>query len=369
MLHHPDFQTVESLWRSVELLVRNLETGAKLEIVLLDVTAEEFAADLSRADSLDQTGLYRLLVEQPALDAAQGPFAAIVGNYTFEQTPPHAELLGRMAKLAYAARAPFLAAVSNDYLKKPKPEDVHPLVTESWAKLRALPEAAYLGLVVPRFLLRLPYGKKTEPIDPFDFEEFSKREGLRSMPWGNGAFVATLLLAQTFQKQGLKSMKLGSILSVGDMPYHYFTDDDGDQVALPCTDRLMTEALAAHAAGQGLMALVSLKGRPEVRLAGFQSPAGKQLLGPWSSETITPSAGSGRSAGSSSDAPSDDSATADEPTAAAEAASEAGESSSDSGGDDELAALLASLESPSTESSESGGEEVDPELAALLANL
>src|SRR6266478_1269409 len=96
VLHHPDFQSFESLWRSVDLLVRRLETDEHLQIVLYDITAEEIAADLSKADTLENCGLYKLLVEQPALDASQGPFAVVLGNYLFEQTPPHAELLGRL---------------------------------------------------------------------------------------------------------------------------------------------------------------------------------------------------------------------------------------------------------------------------------
>ena len=95
VLHHPDFQSFEALWRSVDLLVRRLETDEHLQIVLYDVTAEELAADLSKADSLDNTGLYKMLIEQPALDAQQGPFAVVIGNYLFEQTPPHGPTLFR----------------------------------------------------------------------------------------------------------------------------------------------------------------------------------------------------------------------------------------------------------------------------------
>ena len=116
------------------------------------------------------------------------------------------------------------------------------MIQDAWAALRGLPEAGYLGLASPRFLLRLPYGKKTEPVDCFDFEEFTPKTGLRGMLWGNPAVIAGLLLCQTYAAQGAK-MKLGSVLSVGEMPFYYFTDKDGDQVALPCTERLMTKNL------------------------------------------------------------------------------------------------------------------------------
>src|SRR5207247_3958051 len=134
VLHHPDFQSFEALWRSVDLLVRRLETDEQLQIVLYDVTAEEIAADLSKADALENCGLYKLLIEQPALDAAQGPFAVVVGNYLFEQTPPHAELLGRMAKIVAQSQTALIAGVGTSCLDT-KPADLHPLVREAWDAL------------------------------------------------------------------------------------------------------------------------------------------------------------------------------------------------------------------------------------------
>src|SRR3546814_20077627 len=108
ILHHPDFQTLESLWRSVDMLVRRLETGGSLQIVLYDISAEEIAADLAAADDLEESGLYKLLVERPRQEAAQGPLGAVLGLYTFEETPPPAELLRRTAPLTAAAGAPFV---------------------------------------------------------------------------------------------------------------------------------------------------------------------------------------------------------------------------------------------------------------------
>src|SRR5882724_5281885 len=193
VIHHPDFQTFEALWRCVDLLVRRLETDEQLQIVLYDVTAEELAADLSQADSLENSGLYKLLVEQPALDATQGPFAVVIGNYVFEETPPHAELLGRIAKIVGQTQTAFIAGVGTSCIDT-KLADLHPLIREAWDALAKMPEAAYMGLVVPRFMLRNPYGEKTDPIDLFDFEEFTPQAGISGMLWGNSAVIAGLLL-------------------------------------------------------------------------------------------------------------------------------------------------------------------------------
>ncbi|HZS84171.1 MAG TPA: type VI secretion system contractile sheath large subunit [Stellaceae bacterium] len=379
VLHHPDFQILESLWRSVDLLTRRIETSTQLQIVLYDVSAEEFAADLSSRDSLEETGLFKLLVEQPALDAGQGALAAMIGAYVFDQTPPQAELLGRMAKLAAEANAPFISAISPDFLQT-APADVHPLITAAWDGLRGLDEARYLALVTPRFLLRQPYGERTDPIDSFDdFEEFTPQTGLKGMLWGNPAFMAGLMLAQTFAKQGAK-MNLGTVLTAGDIPYYFYVDEEGDQTALPCTERLMSERVAARVKSEHFIPLLSIKGRPEVRLGGFTSLAGVPLAGRWPEPTgavFTPKT-----------APAAE-GEAEAPAEGEEAPAEGEEAAADSGdggesADSNLDELMASLddtpaeEAPSEDApsgeeapaeAESGEGEMDPELAELLKGL
>jgi type VI secretion system protein ImpC len=389
LLHHPDFQSLESTWRGLEFLVRRLETGTNFRVVIYDVSAEEFAADLSNTTDLQETGLYSLLVEQPAADAQAGPLSAIITNYFFEQTPPHAELLGRMSRLCAAAQAPLLAAIGTDVIKKLKPEEIHPLVLDSWSSLKSMPEAGYLGLTVPRFMLRNPYGERTDPIDRFDFEEFTPKEGLRGMLYASGSILAGLLLGQTFLQGGMKKMNLGSILTADDMPYYFYEDADGDQVALPCTERLLTIDTAAHVTKQGFMPVIAIKGKPEVGLGSFQSLAGKPLAGPWAPIAITPSAAPAAAAPAQAPAAKPAAAepekptpvpepAAPEPTAAAPAAEEPAAApaapaeaapAADASVDNELDALLASLDSPAPAESSGGEADLDPDLAALLADL
>lgn len=287
ILHHPDFQSAEAVWRGVEFLVRRIETGAKMEILLYDVSAEELAADIAGADDLSNSGLYGLLIEQPALDSGQGAISVAIGLYNFELMPPHAELLGRIALVAAAAGAPFIAGIGPDALKPPMHEQ-HPLIKESWQALRDLSASVYLGLATPRFLLRTPYGKKTDPIDAFSFEEFTRQGGLSGMLWGHPGLIPALLLAESFGQQGLK-MKLGTVMGVRDMPYFVYFDADGDQTALPCTERMYSERQAVGVTNYGVMPLLSLRGRPELRLGSFQSVAGATLAGFWAPAVVTPS--------------------------------------------------------------------------------
>jgi len=280
VLHHPEFQSVEAQWRSIDLIARNIETDDTLDVILYDVSAEEIAADLVASDDLSQSGFARLLTEDPLDEEnGRGGYSALIGLYTFEETPPHAELLGRIARLAAHVDAPFFTAITPSFLDTPK-EERHKLVAEAWDTLRAMPEAGHLGLVSPRFLLRRPYGAKSEPIYEFEFEEFTMAEGLKGMLWANPVVLVAILLAKSFRENGA-SMSLGSIMSLGEMPYHYVNDRFGDQVALPCTERNLTLDKIEMAVTRGIMSVASIKGRDEIRLTSFGSLAGGEILGPW----------------------------------------------------------------------------------------
>jgi hypothetical protein len=224
--------------------------------------------------------------------------------------------------------------------------------------------------------------------------------------WANFAILEGLLLGKTFSEQGLRGMKLGSVMTIGDVPFYYYTDADGDQVALPTTERLIPESIAAHVISQSLMPVLSIRGRPEVRLGSFNSLGGGLLAGPWAPVGIEPDKGPEAAAAIDSAAdgvPEEPTVEAFEAQAAAEADSEldalladlqrsheqpgtsaslvdqsaaegaepsASEPDESAAGDDaDLDALLAGLTDDDDQQASTGDEEMDPDLAELLASL
>lgn len=287
VLHHPDFQALESVWRALELLCRRVETSSSLRITIYDVSAEDFAADLSSTSAMEETGLYKLLVEGPTQEQDGATPSAIIGLYNFDMTPPHAELLGRMAKICAHAHAPFITSLdrnnaTRDYSKLPS------IVERTWTELKEQEESNYIGLTLPRFMLRMPYGTKTDPIDAFDFEEFDEKVGLKAMLWGNSAILLGIVLGVDFANNH-GDMKPGSILSINEMPFHYMHDQYGDQIALPCTDRMLSHRATEPLLRHNFIPIISLKGQPEVRLASLNGLAGNTLTGRWGEQiTIAP---------------------------------------------------------------------------------
>jgi predicted component of type VI protein secretion system len=387
VLHHPEFQSLESQWRTLDLIARSVETDQTLDIVLYDISAEELAADLAAVEDLTTSGFCELLRE--STPDGRGPFSAVCALYTFEETPPHAEILGRIAKVAAHNNVAFFAAISPGFMETPADER-HELVAKSWDAMRALPEAAYVGLVTPRFLLRRPYGAKTEPIYEFEFEEFTESEGLSGMLWANPVALVTILLAKSWRKNGA-SLGLGSIMSLGEIPYIFVNDKYGDQVALPCTERMLTQTKAQAVQTRGFMPVIAVKGRDEVRLGNFNALSGKTILGPWSDvPPPTPKPAATRSAAPSA-ADEESAGGGDDDLDALLSGLGGDDAPASSGGDDDLDALLAGLGGDDTPTSDGGGDddldallasfgdtsdddtssddEMDPELAALLADL
>lgn len=375
VLHQADFQAAESLWRGVDFLLRRLETGPMLQVHLIDCSAEEFAADLSAGDDLSDTGLYKLLVEQPA-QAKDGGYTFVAGLYDFEATPPHTELLGRMAKIADAAGASFFTAMAVDDLANPK-KPPHPLVAEAFNALKALPEAKRLSLLGPRFLLRHPYGKRSDPISSFAFEEFTLADGLAGMLWGHPALLALTVLAGQ-----------GGTPTVADLPFHHYVDADGDSTALPCTERFISTAAVSALGGWGVGALVAHKGEPSVRLsglAGFAAAGAASKAGARAGIEMSVKSklaeGDGRPASRAAAPAAADDDASDSPADLDDLGGS--DTGSAAGGDDDLDALLASLGGSDDGSSSAGDDEtpaaedapadvegeMDPELAELLKSL
>jgi len=291
VLHHEHFQALESAWRALDLMVSRLETGTNLKIYLLDLSREEFTADLKKDGDFRTTALYKLLVDDAAGDL---PWSVIGGNYTFESSPDDYRVIERISSISNAAGAPFIAGVTSDLLgcrslaATPDPDDWQTpsdqAAEESWKTIRNLPGAAYVGLALPRFLLRLPYGKATEPTEDFDFEENGADEdhsqSHESYLWANPAFAVVYLLARGFSEDG-PAFRPSDHLEIEGLPMHVYQRDDGDAEIKPGAEVLLTLRAARRIIDRGLMPLLSIKDSDRIRLGMFQSIAGTALRGRW----------------------------------------------------------------------------------------
>jgi type VI secretion system protein ImpC len=291
ILHHADFQALEATWRGLHFLCSRLETDEQLQVLLLDLNKEELASDLLFASDLSTTVMYRILVKNTVETLGSHPWTTVVGDYCFAGSSDDAELLGRLAKICARSGAPFLAGASEGLVGcdslavTPDPHDWQLALGEkdqlAWTMLRALPEASFIGLALPRFLLRLPYGEATDAIDRFFFEEMGEKPDHSSYLWGNPVFACACLIGQAFSRNGWQ-LQLGQILDVDGLPLHLYKEN-GEVKIKPCAEILLTQKAAEQILDQGLMPLLSFKEQDKIRLARFQSIAEPltRLSGPW----------------------------------------------------------------------------------------
>ncbi len=287
ILHHPEVQALEARWRAVHFLTRRIETGSHLQFHLIDISRAELETDLRPDLDLEETGLYKLLVESSVGTPGAAPWALLAGDYTFGPGPQDVELAARLAAIGSLAGAPWISAAHpkvagcESFHASPDPADWATESAPAWTALRALPLASWLGLAAPRFLLRLPYGEETEPCDSFPFEEMVGPPEHESYLWGNPAFACALLLATSFAAAGW-DLQPGMHADIAGLPLHLF-QHEGDTECKPCAEVLLTERAAARLLERGVMPLASVKGSDAVKLVRFQSVASPSapLAGPW----------------------------------------------------------------------------------------
>jgi type VI secretion system protein ImpC len=283
ILHHPAFQALETAWRSVFFLVKRLPTDENLKICILDATFDEWRADLSRDDP-SASVFVRELVER----AAESPWAAFVSLEMFGKGIDDLETLAAMALVASRARTPVLAGVSTGLVgctslaTDPEPRTWKPNgeLAGAWQMIRGMDAARFLGAVVPRFLLRLPYGAKATRTESFAFEEMPKPDHEQYV-WGSGAVAAALLLAEGFVASGW-NLNPDDVRQIGELPVHVYADE-GETAMKPCAEVLVRETALEALTDSGLMVLASIRERDGVRLVRFQSAAAgtEPLAGRW----------------------------------------------------------------------------------------
>ncbi|MCB1023324.1 MAG: type VI secretion system contractile sheath large subunit, partial [Acidobacteria bacterium] len=292
ILHHPEFKALEAAWRGLYFLIRRVETDSDLKISLLDISKEEVMSNLKTVEDLTDSHLYNVIIRDAVKTLGGEPWSLICGNYEFGLDVDQAATMIRLSKLANIAVAPFIAQIkpqmlgidsfsegSDERLWNYKDETT---AGKLWTMLRTIPEASSLGLALPGFLGRLPYGASTDPTEVFDFEELAGNGEHHDYLWINPSFLVAGLVGQSFSSFGWE-LRSRMFLDVDGLPTHVYKSD-GETMTKPCAEVVFTHSACDIIIEQGLMPLISFRDSDRVRLGGFQSisfPA-KPLKGRWS---------------------------------------------------------------------------------------
>jgi type VI secretion system protein ImpC len=273
ILHHPDFQKLEGAWRGLNYLVQNSPTDKMLKIRFMPVSKQELSKTLKRFKGVawDQSPLFKKVYGEEYDTLGGEPYGCLVGDYAFDHSPQDVEILQGMAQIAAAAHAPFIAGASPNALQMDSfqelqnPKDIAKIFTTpeyaAWRSLRESEDSRYIGLAMPRFLARLPWGAKTEPVEEFDFEEDMEGSDSSRYTWANSAYAMALNVNQAFKAYGwcsrIRGVESGG--SVEGLPVHTFPSDDGG-VDMKCpTEISIGDRREKELADAGFMPLIHRK--------------------------------------------------------------------------------------------------------------
>src|SRR5262245_25479774 len=284
IMHHKEFQELECAWRGLQYLVTNTETDEMLKIRVMNISKADLGRTLRRfkGTAWDQSPIFKKVYEAEYGQFGGEPFGALVGDYAFDHTPPDVELLNAMAQIGASAHCPFIAGVSpslmqmESFQELANPRDITKIFTTPeyapWRSLRDSEDSRYIGLAMPRFLGRYPYGK-ANPVEEFDFQEDTEGARHDKFTWVNSAYAMAVNINRSFKLYGwcsrIRGVESGGALE--GLPVHTFPTDDGG-VDMKCpTEIAISDRRENELAKNGFMPLIHRKNSDFAAFIGAQS--------------------------------------------------------------------------------------------------
>jgi type VI secretion system protein ImpC len=285
IVHHPDFQKLESAWRGLHYLVNNTESGTDMKIRVMNISKNDLGKTLKKykGTAWDQSPLFKAVYEGEYGVAGGQPYGCLVGDFEFDHTAPDMEIMEGMSQIAAAAHAPFITAPSPNLLNMDswqelsKPRDLSKIFQTAdyarWNSFRQSEDSRYVGMCMPRFLGRMPYGEKTNPVEEFAFEEETEGAEHGKYLWCNAAYAMARNINRAFKNYGwcaaIRGAESGGM--VENLPVHSFPTDDGGVDAKCPTEIAITDRREKELSDNGMLALCHYKNTDYAVFFGGQS--------------------------------------------------------------------------------------------------
>ena len=285
IIHTEKFQALEGAWRGLHYLVNNTETDETLKIRVMNISKNDLAKSLKKykGTAWDQSPMFKKMYEEEFGQFGGEPFGSVVADYYFDNSAPDVELLTSIAKICAASHSPFISAASPSVMlmeswgELANPRDLTKIFQTpehaAWRSFRESEDSRYVGLAMPRFLARQPYGAKTDPVEEFNFEEDTSAPDSKGYAWANSAYAMAVNINRSFKEYGwcsrIRGIESGG--AVEGLPVHTFPTDDGG-VAMQCpTEIAISDRREAELAANGFMPLVHKKNTDFAAFIGAQS--------------------------------------------------------------------------------------------------
>ncbi|MCO4123456.1 type VI secretion system contractile sheath large subunit [Enterobacter hormaechei] len=272
VMHHQEFQKVESLWRGLKQLVDSTDYRQNVKTEILDVSKEDLRQDFEDAPELIQSGLYWHTYTAEYDTPGGEPIGSVISSYEFDASPQDVALLRNISKVSAAAHMPFIGSVGPKFFLKDSMEEVAAIKDIGnyfdraeyikWKSFRDTDDARYIGLVMPRVLGRLPYGPDTVPVRSFNYVEQVKGPDHEKYLWTSASFSFASNMVKSFINNGwcvqIRGPQAGG--AVKDLPIHLYDLGTGNQVKIP-SEVMIPETREFEFASLGFIPLSYYKNR------------------------------------------------------------------------------------------------------------
>ncbi|MHC4608892.1 MAG: type VI secretion system contractile sheath large subunit [Planctomycetota bacterium] len=287
VLHNKDFQKLESSWRSLWYLVDNTEFRQNIRIEMLNASKEDLLEDFQDCKDWQKSGLFKTVYRDQYNTFGGNPYGMMVSNFEFDYRSPEIELLTEISRVSAVAKCPFLASPSSKMFGKkedsftglPRMAEMYEIFEQpqytKWNSFRNSDDARYVGLCMPRFLLRKPYTVEDQDVKDFTFQEDVRTEHHERYLWGNAAFAMAGRMTESFASYGWYNAIVGpnSGGTVPDLPLHQYESTGQYQTKIP-TETLISEDMDVDLCNFGFIPLVMRKGSDNA--AFFDAPSAKR---------------------------------------------------------------------------------------------
>ncbi len=216
ILHNETFQKIEGSWRGLQYLIKNTTSINGVKVKILEINWDALAKDLGFSLDFDQSQIFKKIYNNEFDSPGGEPFGLLIGDYYISHTGRsqdginHIDTLSAMAKVSAAAFAPFIIAASPNYFELDTFSKMQPWLDLSRTfqqegyravkKLRREEDARFLGVVMPRILMRLPNLFNQKKYNNFVFEE--KVISHKDYVWGNAAYCFASIVAKNYGTSG-----------------------------------------------------------------------------------------------------------------------------------------------------------------------
>jgi type VI secretion system protein ImpC len=269
IMHNPEVQKLESAWRGLKFLIDRVDFRENIKVEMLSVSKDELLTDFEDAPELVKSGLYRIAYSNEYGVFGGKPYGLMCGNWELGPGPQDILLLQKCAAVAAMSHAPFISNASPEFfgeksfLPLPQLKDLKSLFEgpqyARWQSFRESEDARYVGLCMPRFLLRLPYGEKTIPVKSFNFNEDVIGNHDRYL-WGHASIALASRIADSFAKfrwcPNIIGPQAGG--SVEQLPLHQYEAMGEVQTKIP-TEVMLTERREFELSEEGFIGLTFRK--------------------------------------------------------------------------------------------------------------